>query len=410
MCIPCKVSPDTLFQDGPESVFLQENQMKYSPSERSNDAAMNTNQISNSQVHYDRHDLGKQFVQHNYHDHAQDNGATYLEIPMVSKGGVTVPFPTKLHNMLDHIAEHEPELSSIVSWQPHGRCFLVKKIKNFTSEVLPRFFDQRKYASFQRQLNLYGFNRLTSGPDRGSYYHELFLRSKIVLCRGIHRMKIKGTGSRMAGNPQQEPNFYLMEEMPSVASSSESNQTRQVRRKTVSPPTPMKEELEQDNTEMPPLVLPNQVQSSTIKIEDPCYTNNQPLEHSFPQPIESSVPEKINPTSTHHIDSADPSNTLTDDLRFVFGGMPFHSLFGNDNTPPNVNHTGRRNSLIGLALSNNSSATGGSGSAIEDVDTGIDMDIEKGMEYIYDLSEASEDTFDKEDIYDILDTIISHDT
>jgi Heat shock transcription factor len=153
----------------------------------------------------------KHCVQHNYHDHAFDSGDSLeADKPMVSKGGVTVPFPLKLHDMLEHIELNEPELADIVSWQPHGRCFLVHKPKLFAEMVLQRFFQQKKYASFQRQLNLYGFNRITKGPDRGSYYHELFLRGKKFLCRGINRMKIKGTGARMASNPEAEPDFYQM--------------------------------------------------------------------------------------------------------------------------------------------------------------------------------------------------------
>lgn len=153
----------------------------------------------------------KHCVQHNYHDHSSDSDPELTaEKTVFSKGGVTVPFPTKLHDMLEHIEFNEPALAEIVSWQPHGRCFLVRSPKRFANEVLTRFFQQKKYASFQRQLNLYGFNRITKGPDRGSYYHECFLRGKKFLCRSINRMKIKGTGARMASNPDAEPNFYSM--------------------------------------------------------------------------------------------------------------------------------------------------------------------------------------------------------
>mmetsp|Transcript_6568 Transcript_6568/g.9816 ORF Transcript_6568/g.9816 Transcript_6568/m.9816 type:complete len:341 (-) Transcript_6568:232-1254(-) len=162
----------------------------------------------------------KQCVQHNYHDHASDKiGEQTFKIGEDDKnhkvstgGGVAIPFPIKLHNMLEHIELIEPELSHIISWQPHGRCFIVHKPRLFSEDPqgLARFFKQKKYASFQRQLNLYGFNRITKGPDRGSYYHERFLRGKSFLCQGIKRTKVKGTGTRMPSNPDAEPDFYQM--------------------------------------------------------------------------------------------------------------------------------------------------------------------------------------------------------
>merc|ERR1712150_10742 len=100
--------------------------------------------------------------------------------------------------------------TEIVSWQPHGRCFLVHKTKEFVDIVLPKYFKQTKLTSFQRQLNLYGFCRLTRGRDAGAYYHEMFLRGKGFLCQSMTRTKIKGTGTKGASNPDSEPNFYDM--------------------------------------------------------------------------------------------------------------------------------------------------------------------------------------------------------
>lgn len=69
-----------------------------------------------------------------------------------------------------------------------------------------------KVTSFQRQLNLYGFKRLTRlGPDKGCYYHECFLRRKVFLTARMRRTKVKGTGVRARSNPQAEPDFYAME-------------------------------------------------------------------------------------------------------------------------------------------------------------------------------------------------------
>eukprot|EP00562_Extubocellulus_spinifer_P008186 CAMPEP_0178503860 /NCGR_PEP_ID=MMETSP0696-20121128/18271_1 /TAXON_ID=265572 /ORGANISM="Extubocellulus spinifer, Strain CCMP396" /LENGTH=435 /DNA_ID=CAMNT_0020133029 /DNA_START=199 /DNA_END=1506 /DNA_ORIENTATION=- len=144
-------------------------------------------------------------VAHQYHDHSHDMPST---MPHITRGGVKTPFPVRLHNMLSGV--EADGRTDIVSWQPHGRSFLVHKTKEFTDEIMPQYFNQGKFASFQRQLNLYGFKRLTRGPDAGSYYNELFLRGRPFLAQDIQRTKIKGNGARAASNPDAEPNFYNM--------------------------------------------------------------------------------------------------------------------------------------------------------------------------------------------------------
>jgi HSF-type DNA-binding len=149
-------------------------------------------------------------VQHDYHDHSHDRRVDYQE-EHPARGGVSTPFPLRLHEMLDN-AEGDG-FDDVVSWQPHGRCFAIHKPKEFV-ELLPSYFKLSKMASFQRQLNLYGFQRLTRGRDRGGYYHELFIRDREFLAHSIHRMKVKGTGVRARSNPDQEPDFWGMEWIP----------------------------------------------------------------------------------------------------------------------------------------------------------------------------------------------------
>ena len=156
-----------------------------------------------------------------YSDHAADKALDPNSIKFKAKGGVIFPFPVKLHEMLDKI--ESDGLANIVSWARHGRCFCVHKPKEFVSHVMPHYFKQTKMASFQRQLNLYGFSRLTGGLDKGGYYHELFLRGKASLAYEIHRQRVKGTGVRLPTNPDNEPNFYALplvtkDALPTIAS------------------------------------------------------------------------------------------------------------------------------------------------------------------------------------------------
>jgi len=161
----------------------------------------------------------RHFVQHNYHDHANDltdendeaESATSKSLPKKRRGRSDI-FPIKLYRMLTEV-EAKADHSHIVSWQPHGRAFIIHDPELFTHLVLPEFFKQAKLTSFQRQLNLYGFERLTRGPDAGAYYHELFLRDRAHLLKHIKRLKVKGTGFKAAANPDCEPRFY---EMPYV--------------------------------------------------------------------------------------------------------------------------------------------------------------------------------------------------
>lgn len=44
-------------------------------------------------------------------------------------------FPAKLHCMLSEL-ERDGQ-SHIVSWQPHGRCFIIKDMKRFVELLIP---------------------------------------------------------------------------------------------------------------------------------------------------------------------------------------------------------------------------------------------------------------------------------
>jgi len=129
-----------------------------------------------------------------------------------TRGGVTEPFPEKLHRMLLEIEKDGN--GHIISFFPHGRAFGIHDTEKFEEEIMPKYFKQSRLSSFQRQLNLYGFTRIVSGPDASGYYHELFLKGRPALCTHMRRVGIpKGVDRRKIKSNtvnKKEPDFYSM--------------------------------------------------------------------------------------------------------------------------------------------------------------------------------------------------------
>ena len=99
-------------------------------------------------------------------------------------------FPWKLYKMLEDASnptDGGESFSYIVSWTDSGRSFKVHNATQFVEKVMPRYFDQSKYESFRRQLNLYGFQRVIKPNHRSEYRHPLFVRGKREQCRLITR-------------------------------------------------------------------------------------------------------------------------------------------------------------------------------------------------------------------------------
>jgi hypothetical protein len=72
-------------------------------------------------------------VVHTYHDHANEIKTVAGNTGESNSGEES--FPYKLHYMLTEL--EKDGMDDIVSWQPHGRCFLVHKQKAFVEKVLP---------------------------------------------------------------------------------------------------------------------------------------------------------------------------------------------------------------------------------------------------------------------------------
>lgn len=143
-----------------------------------------------------------------YHDHSQDVSVRGDDFCLLGSSATGARFPLKLHSILRAIEDEG--YGDIISWQVHGRAFKIHKAEDFKEKVLAKFFKQTKLNSFHRQLNLYGFLRISQGRDYGAYYHELFLRGKSFLSKKMLRQKIKGSRLKLSSSSEAEPNFYIM--------------------------------------------------------------------------------------------------------------------------------------------------------------------------------------------------------
>mmetsp|Transcript_2667 Transcript_2667/g.3059 ORF Transcript_2667/g.3059 Transcript_2667/m.3059 type:complete len:401 (+) Transcript_2667:55-1257(+) len=129
-------------------------------------------------------------------------------------GGVSEPFPKKLQRLIQE-AEANGE-SDIISFSPHGRAFVIHDEGRFYQNIMPRYFRQTRFSSFQRQLNLYGFKKIKSGPDAKGYYHELFLKGRPALTTYMKRLKKSqklleiSSNTMTSSNSSSSPDFYSM--------------------------------------------------------------------------------------------------------------------------------------------------------------------------------------------------------
>uniref|UniRef100_A0A1B0GBI0 HSF-type DNA-binding domain-containing protein n=1 Tax=Glossina morsitans morsitans TaxID=37546 RepID=A0A1B0GBI0_GLOMM len=77
--------------------------------------------------------------------------------------GAGVPaFLAKLWRLVE-----DPETNNLICWSKDGRSFIIQNQAQFARELLPLNYKHNNMASFIRQLNMYGFHKITSIDNGG---------------------------------------------------------------------------------------------------------------------------------------------------------------------------------------------------------------------------------------------------
>mmetsp|Transcript_13445 Transcript_13445/g.27218 ORF Transcript_13445/g.27218 Transcript_13445/m.27218 type:complete len:268 (-) Transcript_13445:150-953(-) len=109
-------------------------------------------------------------------EHSQQSGSEDSENEFPSLVG-------KTYEMVD-----DPRTDNVVCWAEDGNGFIVKNADVFCSKVLPTYFRTKRFRSFVRNLNMYGFrSRKQSQEGVYRFRHPQFRRNKKSLLSKIRK-------------------------------------------------------------------------------------------------------------------------------------------------------------------------------------------------------------------------------
>ncbi|KAE8690369.1 Heat stress transcription factor B-4 [Hibiscus syriacus] len=118
-----------------------------------------------------------------------------------SRKAVPAPFLTKTYQLVD-----DPTTDHIVSWGEEDTTFVVWRLPEFASDLLPNYFKHNNFSSFVRQLNTYGFRKIV--PERWEFANEFFKKGEKHLLCEIHRRKTTHPALNHHHYPLNPPSFF----------------------------------------------------------------------------------------------------------------------------------------------------------------------------------------------------------
>lgn len=86
-----------------------------------------------------------------------------------------------------------------IAWLPSGRSFCIIDQEEFVKSVLPKYFREAKFESFQRRLKRWNFKKIyTTGAQQILFSHDMFHRDRPDLCKLMSGRGDKATACKTA--------------------------------------------------------------------------------------------------------------------------------------------------------------------------------------------------------------------
>lgn len=76
-------------------------------------------------------------------------------------------------------AYQNPANSHIIEWHPDGDAFIIHAPVQLSKEILVKYFRHSNFASFIRQLNLYGFKKRQNNESGTCFWHKYFKKGQL---------------------------------------------------------------------------------------------------------------------------------------------------------------------------------------------------------------------------------------
>lgn len=118
-------------------------------------------------------------------------------------------FVQKLYHIIN---ECDPELAT---WVQGGRMFVIKDPEAFSQTKIPTCFGHNKFSSFARQLNFYGFRKVSTKPIKNEdvddatsnhvvFYNPSFIKGRLDLLPEIQRKSRCKNSDAVDGEDEEE--------------------------------------------------------------------------------------------------------------------------------------------------------------------------------------------------------------